>query len=194
VWSIDRLRNEGPTAAVLDAQSTRSSPQGGLKGFDAGKRIKGRKRNVVVDTTGLLLAVVVTSASVQDRDGALPAVANACAKYPSIATLFADSAYAGQCAQHLQAQHGLTVNIVRHPANRNVGRWQDTQMPLFQVEPTRAFVSLPKRWIVERTHAWIERARRLVMHHDRLADVSAAWVWLTEGRRILRNLAASKSL
>lgn len=190
-WRERIDRQAVPSAAVLDAQSTRSSPQGGVQGYDAGKKVKGRKRSLVVDTLGLLLAVSVTAASVQDRDAAHAVVARAVAKYPTVQTLFVDAGYAGTCARTLHAQHGLTVDVVRHPANRNVGRWQAPgQGELFAV-PTRAdgFVVLAKRWVVERTHAWNERARRLVMHHDRLPAVSEAWVWLTEARLLLRRLA-----
>ena len=186
-WRERAERDEFPSTAILDSQSTRTSPQGGEKGFDAGKRIKGRKRNLVVDTLGLVLAVVVTAASVQDRDGAYPAMAQACAKYPTISRVFVDSAYAGRCAERLEASHGIAVQVVRHPGNRNVGRWQAEQLPLFDA-PTRAYAALPKRWIVERSHAWLERARRLVMHHDRLVEVSESWVWLSEARRLLRGL------
>jgi hypothetical protein len=97
-WREREKRNAAPTAAVLDAQSTRSSPQGGEHGFDAGKKIKGRKRNLVVDTLGLLLAVTVTAASVQDRDAAHAVVGAAKEKYPSMQTLFVDGGYAGKCA------------------------------------------------------------------------------------------------
>ncbi|SDZ32439.1 Transposase [Variovorax sp. YR634] len=93
----DRLRQQWrmgrgaePTAAVIDAQSTRSSPQGGDSGFDAGKKVKGRKRHLVVDTLGLLLAVTMTAASVQDRDGAAQVVGQACAKAPTIERLYTD--------------------------------------------------------------------------------------------------------
>lgn len=198
-WMHDRLRAHwreregraiGPTAAVLDAQSTRSSPQGGESGYDAGKKVKGRKRHLVVDTLGLLLAVSVTAASVQDRDGAHPVVASAMAKYPSVETLFVDSAYAGQCAQTVSQCHDLHVQVVRHPANKNVGRWTHPDQPdLFTVQAdANGFVVLAKRWVVERTHAWNERARRLVMHHDRLPAVSETWVWLTEARLLMRRL------
>lgn len=190
-WRERIERPAAPSAAVLDAQSTRGSPQGGVQGRDAGKKVKGRKRSLVVDTLGLLLAVSVTAASVQDRDAAPDVVARAVAKYPTVQTLFVDAGYAGSSAQALHDQHGLRVEVVRHPANRNVGRWQPTaQGELFPV-PARAdgFVVLAKRWVVERTHAWNERARRLIMHHDRLAHVSEAWVWLTEARLLLRRLA-----
>lgn len=190
MWREREGRVSEPTAAVLDAQSTRSSPQGGEHGYDAGKKVKGRKRHILVDTLGLLLAVSVTAASVQDRDGAHPVVATAMDKYPTIETLFADGGYAGQCAQTVSQRHDIEVQVVRHPANRNVGRWcHDDHPDLFTAEAdTNGFVVLPKRWVVERTHAWNERSRRLVMHHDRLCNVSEAWVWLAEARLLARRL------
>jgi len=191
-WRELEERTTSPTAAVLDAQSTRGSPQGGEYGYDAGKKVKGRKRHLVVDTLGLLLAVSVTAASVQDRDGAPSVMAAAKAKYPSIETLFVDSGYAGRCAQAMAQCQDIAVQVVRHPANRNVGHWVHAEQPdLFTVQADpKGFVVLPKRWVVERTHAWVERARRLVMHHDRLPHVAESWVWLTEARRLLRRLTA----
>lgn len=189
-WRARLGREPAPTASVIDAQSTRGSPQGGDTGYDAGKKVKGRKRHVVVDTLGLLLAVSVTAASVQDRDGAHPAMAAATAKYPSLQTVFADNGYAGRCAQTLTQDHAIDVEIVRHPRNASVGRWSTPDQPdLFtQTCARKPFVVLPKRWVVERTHAWIERARRLVMHHDRRTDVAETWVWLAQGRMLVRRL------
>lgn len=191
-WRARLGRDADPTAAVIDAQSTRISPQGGVKGYDAGKKIKGRKRHLLVDTLGLLLAVSVTAASVQDRDGAYPVVAAGMAKYPSIETIFADSGYAGQCAQTLSQRHEIRVQLVRHPCNRNIGRWVRAEQPdLFAVAADdKGFVVLAKRWVVERTHAWNERARRLIMHHERLCVVSEAWAWLAEARMLLRRLTS----
>lgn len=190
LWREREKRAVAPTAAVLDAQSTRGSKQGGEQGFDAGKKVKGRKRNLVVDTLGLLLAVTVTAASVQDRDASYAGVAAATAKYPSVQTLFVDGGYAGQCAKTLHETHGLTVEVIRHPANGNGGSWRHSDQG--QLFPLRAdasgFVVLPKRWVVERTHAWNERARRLIMHHDRLPRVSETWVWLAEARILLRRM------
>lgn len=150
----------------------------------------GRKRHLVVDTLGLVLAVSVTAASVQDRDGAHPVMATTITKYPSIATLFVDSGYAGQCAQTITQRHGIHVDVVRHPANKRAGRWSiPSQGDLFTVQAdAKGFVVLAKRWVVERTQAWNERARRLIMHHDRLPRVAEAWVWLTEARMLLRRL------
>ena len=118
-WRERLQRDPQPSAAVLDSQSTRLSPQGGECGFDAGKKVKGRKRHLLVDTLGLLLAVSVTSANVQDRDGAVAVVAvvaQACAKLPTLKRLDVDGAYAGQCAQALHAAHHIELEVVRHPA------------------------------------------------------------------------------
>ncbi len=95
-----------------------------------------------------------------------------------VSNLFADSGYAVQCAQTVPQRHDIQVQVVRHRPNRNVGRWVDLEQPdLFAVTAdAKGFVVQAKRWVVERTHAWNERARRLVMHHDRLTRVAEAWV------------------
>lgn len=186
----DRVgRTPDPSAAIIDSQSTRSTAQGGDTGFDAGKKVKGRKRHLVVDTLGLLIAVTVTAASVQDRDGAPAAVAQACAKVPGLKKIFADSAYGGKCAEAIEKTHGIAVEITRHPGNRTTGLWQTAQQPLWPEAVPKGFVVQAKRWVVERTHAWNERARRLIAHHDRSNWAPAAWVWLTEARILASRLA-----
>lgn len=191
-WREREQRNAAPSAGALDAQSTRHSPQGGPSGFDPAKKIKGRKRHLLTDMSGLVLAVSVTAASVADRDGAHPVMASATAKYPSLETVFVDSAYAGRCAQTVQQQHGVQLDVVRHPCNAKTGHWAFVDQPdLFTESPaTAGWQVVPKRWVVERTHAWIERARRLIMHHDRRTDVSETWVWLAAARQLLRRLTS----
>ena len=194
----DRLRQQWrdrmgkapePTAAIIGAQSTRSAAQGGNTGFDAGKQVKGRKRHLVVDTLGLLLAVTVTAASVQDRDAAADVVAQACTKAPGLKKLYADAAYGGKCAVAIEEAQGISVEIVRHPGNRSTGTWQDAQQPLWPEVVAKGFVVQAKRWVVERTHAWNERARRLMAHHDRSNWAPLAWVWLAEARILATRLA-----
>lgn len=186
----DRIgRTPDPSVAIIDAQSTRSTAQGGNTGFDAGKKIKGRKRHLVVDTLGLLLAVTITAASVQDRDGAGAVVAKACNKVPGLKKMYADAAYGGRCAEAIERTHGIAVHIVRHPGNRTTGTWQTAQQPLWPEVVAKGFVVQAKRWVVERTHAWNERARRLIAHHDRSDWAPVAWVWLTEARILAARLA-----
>ena len=188
-WRGRMGRAPEPTAAIIDAQSTRSTAQGGNTGFDAGKKVKGRKRHLVVDTLGLLLAVTVTSASVQDRDAAAEVVAQACTKVPGLKKLYTDAAYGGKCAQAIEQTHGISVEVVRHPGNRSTGTWHDAQQSLWPEVVAKGFVGQTKRWVVERTHAWNERARRLMAHHDRSTWAPVAWVWLAEARILATRLA-----
>jgi len=183
-WRTRIARDPQPTTAVIDSQSTRISAQGGAQGYDAGKKVKGRKRHLVVDSLGLLLAVCITTASVQDRDAAPAVVAQACAKTGSVKRLFADSAYAGRCADAIEQAHDINVNIVRRPPK--AGPWNAAQQTLWPA--TGDFPVLPMRWVVERTHAWNERWRRLVMHHDRSISSATAWVWLAQARLLTRRL------
>ena len=188
-WRSREGKHPDPTAAIIDSQSTRSTAQGGNTGFDAGKKVKGRKRNLVVDTLGLILAVTVTAASVQDRDTAAEVVAMAYAKAPGLKKLYADAAYGGQCAAAIEKTHPIAVEVVRRPGNRSTGTWQDAQTPLGPDNTTQGFVVQPKRWVVERTHAWIERNRRLIAHHDRSDWAPVAWVWLAQARMLATRLA-----
>lgn len=189
LWRARQHRAADPTGVILDSQSVKTSPQGGPKGYDAGKKVKGRKRHLVTDTLGLLVVVLITVGSMQDRDAALPAMDRAIAKVPGIQMLYVDGGYAGMRAQELRERHHIQVQVVRHPANRKVGRWQQGQLPLFDV--MKGFVVLPKRWVIERTNAWNDRPRRMNKDHDRNLSVSTAWVWLTEGRMLLRRLTAA---
>ena len=142
----------------------------------------------MVDTLGLLLAVTVSAASVQDRDGAPAVVVQAYAKVPSLKVLYVDGAYGGSCAQALQAAHGLDVQVVRHPGG-NAHVFLDTNTAQTPPVVPKGFVPLPMRWVVERTHAWGERCHRLIMHHDRKIITSTAWVWFAQAQILLHRLA-----
>ena len=137
-------REPQPTAAIIDSQSVKTTESGGPRGFDAGKKIKGRKRHIVTDTQGNLLSAIVHPANVQDRDGAPAVVTLACTSYPTIAHLFADGGYAGEKLENALRQiDGPTIEIVKRP------------------DDAKGFVIVARRWVVERTLAWLNRCRRL---------------------------------
>lgn len=174
-WRARMGRSSTPTVAVIDAQSNRASPQGGDSGFDAAKKVKGRKRNLVVDTMGLLIALTVTAASVQDRDAAAAVVAQACTKVPRLEKLYTDGAYGGKCAHDIEQAHQIRVEVVRRPGNGTIGTLHDPKAVPEQAAVVNAgFVILPKRWVVERTHAWFAGFGKLRIRFERRLDIHVA--------------------
>jgi putative transposase len=173
-------RNPEPTAAAADSQSVRAAePVTRVsRGYDAGKNVNGRKRHVVVDTTGLLLVVLVTAASVQDRDAARLLLWALRATFPTIGKLWCDGGYSGQLVTWAKNALGLSVEIVRKLAG--------------QVD----FQVLPRRWVAERTFAWINRCRRTVRDYEKLPEHHAAMVqWamiIIMTRRLARHHARSR--
>jgi transposase len=170
---VDRLRgrlrvkagrSELPTAGSIDSQSVKAADTVGSasRGYDAGKKINGRKRHIVVDTLGLLLAVVVTAASVQDRDGACPLLALLRERLSTLVMVWADGGYAGRLVTWAGSVLRLTVTIVKRS------------------DDGRGFVVLPRRWVVERTFGWLMRHRRLVRDYERRPEHHEAMVlWAT---------------
>jgi transposase len=146
-------RDPEPTAAVIDSQSVKAAETvaRASRGYDAGKKINGRKRHIAVDTLGLLLTVLVTVAGVQDRDGAKPLLWNLRRAFPSVRLAWADGGYAGKLVTwaRTRLRPRLTVQIVKRPAGLH------------------GFQVLPRRWVVERTLAWITRSRRTVRDYER---------------------------
>jgi transposase len=146
-------REPGPTAAVIDSQSVKAAETVGRpsRGYDAGKKTNGRKRHIAVDTIGLLLTVLITAASVQDRDGAKPLLWNLLRAVRTIRHVWADSGYAGKLVTWAKTSLKITVEIVKRTEQHK-------------------FVVLPRRWVVERTLAWITRSRRTVRDYERLPE------------------------
>jgi len=144
-----------PTAAVIDTQRVKTTEAGGPRGYDAGKKINGRKRHALVDTDGRSLELQVHAASIQDRDGAPAVLQAAHARFPSIQKVFADSVYAGERVANATT---IVVEIVRKLPNQ-IG-----------------FKVLPRRWVVERFFAWVNRNRRLAKDFE--ATIASATAFL----------------
>ena len=165
-------RDAQPTAGVIDSQSVKTSENTSLSGFDAGKRIKGRKRHVITDTCGNLLACTVHSAGIQDRDGAPGVFARLRREAPDLRHMFADGGYAGP---------KLRDALV------SLGRW--TLQIVKRSDTAKGFEVLPRRWVVERTFAWLGRCRRLARDWERTVESAEAWLLVAHIRRLTRLLA-----
>ena len=162
-----------PTAAILDSQSVRSSPHGGEVGYDAGKKIKGRKRHILVDTLGLLLGVKVTPASTPERAGAMLLLSPLLFWFPWLRKLWVDAGYTGP-------QFADWVRGLRPMLDVEVVKRSDT---------AKGFQLLAHRWVVERTFGWLMRHRRLVRDHETSTSSAEAFVLIAMIRIQLRRLA-----
>jgi len=172
-------RGPEPSAAVLDAQSIKSSEGGQARGFDMGKKTTGRKRHLVVDTLGLLVVVMVTSASVQDRQGGRAILELLAARFPSVALVWADGGYANKIDSSILAwakeKLGLLVEIVKRS------------------DDVKGFQVLPRRWVVERTFGWLVRNRRLARDYERLTGTSEAMIKIAMIRLMATRLAGQSA-
>jgi transposase len=164
-------REAQPTAAIIDSQSVKTTERGGISGFDAAKKVKGRKRHIATDTQGNVLYGIVYCAGIQDRDGAPMVIEPACQNWPTLLCFFADGGYAGwKLALAL-------LQKIDDPPQIEIVRRADT---------ATGFVVIAKRWVVERTFAWLGRCRRLAKDGETSRSASNAWLTIAAIRRQAR--------
>lgn len=156
-------RDPLPTAAVIDSASVRGSDTvpGTSRGYDAGKKVNGRKRHIAVDTAGLLLAVVVTMASIQDRDGGVRLLTLLRERFSTVTLVWVDGGYAGRLVIWAKKVLALTVEVVK------------------RTDDLAGFKVLPRRWVVERTFGWISKHRRCVRDYETLPEHHETMVYIS---------------
>lgn len=163
-------RHKHPTAGCLDSQSVKTTAVAGIRGYDKGKQVNGRKRHLLVDTLGLLMAVVVTAASVQDRDGAKLLISHLPGACKKLRLIWVDGGYRGQLLDWVADRCRFRLQTV------------------LRSDDQKGFVVLPRRWVVERTFAWLNHHRRLSKDYERLTSSSETMILIAMTRVMVRRL------
>ena len=193
-------RDPNPSAAIVDSQSARTSGVGGQeRGFDPAKNVEGTKRHLLVDTEGLVLKAKVHSARVPDADGIGLLLGSARVGLSRLSHLWVDAGYQGRGKRWAEEALGLSVKVVRKPkkpvpekvAERWAAEWakEGKAVDWQKLMPPKGFRVLPRRWVVERTFAWISHNRRMAKDYERLCATGEAFIYAAMTRLMARRLA-----
>lgn len=165
----------------------KTTERGGIRGYNGAKKVGGRKRHILVDTLGLLLKAHVHAADITDRDGAPLLLKKLAGAFPRLRHVWADMGYRGHAVEWIKEQMGWTVEIVKRPSQW--GRYPiDVELP-----PMPRWTTLPRRWVVERTFAWLGRYRRMSKDYEYLTEMSEAFIYAAMVRLMLRRLSHKAS-
>ena len=192
-------RDPEPSGAIVDSQSVKTTSVGGIRGDDGAKKLSGRNRHLLVDTLGLVLRVTVHAASLQDRAAVPLLLTGADTTFPRLERVWVDQGYTGAGRAWIERELGWTVTVVQHPPNPR-GEWvplgtgadpRPCEWRRLPPERTGFRGVLPRRWVGERTFAWLGHQRRLSKDYERVCETSEAWIQVAAIRLMARRLAAA---